>query len=115
MLVHVVLVYAVYALVSQRRIKAIKVGSAKPSQFRENLVEPPESQFVRNNLANQFELPVLFYPLTIALYVTDSVTTFSVTLAWLFVISRYIHAWIHITSNRIVFRRPKETLPCGKE
>ena len=61
---------------------------------------------MRNNLANQFELPVLFYPLTIALYVTDGVTTFTVTLAWLFVISRYIHAWIHITSNRIRFRRP---------
>ena len=87
-------------------IQAIAAGSAKASQFRENQVEPSESLFARNNLANQFELPVLFYPLCVSLYVTAGVDLFTVILAWLFVASRYIHAWIHTTTNRIRHRRP---------
>ena len=106
MFAHVALIYGVYFLISKRRIEAIKAGSAKSSRFRENLVEPPESRFVRNNLANQFELPVLFYTLCIALFVTNGVTLFAVTLAWLFVASRYIHCRIHTTTNRIRHRRP---------
>ncbi len=106
MLAHVALIYSIYVLISRRRIAAVRAGSAKTSQFRENLEEPPESRFVRNNLENQFELPTLFYPLCIALFATDGVTLFTVILAWLFVASRYIHAWIHTTTNRIRHRRP---------
>lgn len=106
MLAHVALIYGVYFLISRRRIQAISAGSAKAAQFRENQVEPSESLFVRNNLANQFELPMLFYPLCVSLYVTDGVNLFTVILAWLFVASRYIHAWIHTTTNRIRHRRP---------
>ena len=61
MIAHVVLVYSIYVLIARRRRAAVRAGSAKPSQFRENVGEPPESQYVRNNLANQFELPVLFH------------------------------------------------------
>ncbi len=106
MLAHVALIYGIYFLISKRRIEAVKAGSARSSQFRENLVEPPESQFVRNNLSNQFELPTLFYPLCIVFYVTEGVTLFTAILAWLFVASRYIHASIHTTTNRIRHRRP---------
>lgn len=106
MLAHVLLVYVVYYWVSKRRIDAVRAGSARSSQFRENQDEPPESLFARNNLANQFELPVLFYPLCLALYVTEGVTLFTVAMAWLFTVSRYVHAWIHTTTNRIRFRRP---------
>ena len=59
----VALTYAIYALISRRRVAAIKAGDATVSQFRENQDEPPQSRFVRNNLANQFELPVLFFVL----------------------------------------------------
>jgi hypothetical protein len=96
----------VYALISRRRIAAIKAGHAKTSQFRENRDEPAESLFARNNLANQFELPVLFYPACLSLFVLDGVSLVPLLLAWLFVASRYVHAWIHVTSNRIRHRRP---------
>jgi hypothetical protein len=110
MLVHVALVYAVYVLISKRRIAAVKAGSAKPAQFRENQVEPPESIFVRNNLANQFELPVLFYAACLSLFVTGGVTIITLALAWVFSLSRIVHAWVHVTSNRIRYRRPIFTL-----
>ncbi|GAB5506408.1 MAG: MAPEG family protein [Rhizobiaceae bacterium] len=110
MLVHVALVYAVYVLISKRRIAAVKAGSAKPAQFRENQAEPPESIFVRNNLANQFELPVLIYAACLSLFVTGGVTVITLALAWVFSLSRIVHAWVHVTSNRIRYRRPIFTL-----
>jgi hypothetical protein len=106
MIAHVVLVYSIYVLIARRRRAAVRAGSAKPSQFRENVVEPPESQYVRNNLANQFELPVLFHSGCLALYVTGGAGLVAVILAWLFVASRYVHAVIHVTTNRIRHRQP---------
>jgi hypothetical protein len=106
MLVQVALVYAVYILISRRRVAAIKAGSARSSQFRENRDEPPESLFARNNLTNQFELPVLFYAACLSLYATGGATVVPVVLAWLFALSRVAHAYVHVTSNRLRYRRP---------
>ena len=110
MIAHVALVYGVYFMMFLRRMSAVRSGSAKVSQFRENRDEPPQSLFVRNNLANQFELPVLFHVCCLALYATAGTGTVAVMLAWLFVLSRYVHAVIHVTSNRIRLRQPAFTL-----
>ncbi|APH73345.1 MAPEG family protein [Aquibium oceanicum] len=110
MIAHVALVYGVYFMMFLRRMAAVRSGSAKVSQFRENRDEPPQSLFVRNNLANQFELPVLFHVCCLALYATAGAGTVAVVLAWLFVLSRYVHAVIHVTSNRIRLRQPAFTL-----
>lgn len=106
MLLQVALIYAVYVLMSYRRKAAIRAGSARTSDFRENRNEPPESLFVRNNLANQFELPVLFFVVCLALYDTNGSNVLTVALAWVFVISRCAHAAIHVTTNRIRHRQP---------
>lgn len=106
MIAHVVLVYIVYGVISERRIVAVQRGSAKTAQFRENREEPAESIFARNNLANQFELPILFHVCCLCLYVTRDVNILTLVLAWVFVASRYMHAAIHITTNRIRHRRP---------
>lgn len=110
MIAHVVLVFIIYALIGLRRRAAVQNGSAKVSQFRENVNEPPESLFVRNNLANQFELPVLFHVVCLALYATAGASLVPVVLAWIFVLLRYVHAFIHVTSNRIRYRQPAFTL-----
>lgn len=103
---HVLLVYIVYAVVSRRRVAAVKAGNARTSQFRENREEPPESVFAHNNLLNQFQLPVLFLAACLCLYVTNGVDIVALALAWIFIASRYAHAWIHVTTNRIGYRRP---------
>jgi hypothetical protein len=110
MLAQVALIYAVYFLMFVRRKEAIKAGSVKISQFRENRDEPPQSLFVRNNLANQFELPVLFFAVCLAFYVTAGASLATVALAWIFVASRFAHAAIHVTSNRLRYRQPAFTL-----
>jgi hypothetical protein len=106
MIAHLVLVYGVYYLLTLNRTRAVKHGSAKVEQFRVNQTEPPESQFVRNNLENQFELPTLFHTVCIAIYVTGSASLYPVLLAWGFVATRYAHSFIHIRTNRIRHRRP---------
>lgn len=106
MIVHVALVIALYALLGMRRAAAVRAGSARISQFRENREEPPESLFARNSLNNQFELPPLFHLACIALFVAGAAGTVAVVLAWLFVLSRYAHAAIHVTTNRIRHRQP---------
>lgn len=106
MVAHVLLVFVLYALLSFRRVGLVRAGKVQASQFRENRDEPGESLVVRNSIANQFELPVLFHVCCVLLYITEADNIVSLVLAWLFVASRYLHAFVHVTSNRIRYRRP---------
>lgn len=57
-----------------------------------------------NNLANQTQLPVLFYVICLLFAGIDAVSVLVLGLAWAFVISRYVHAYVHVTSNYIPAR-----------
>jgi hypothetical protein len=106
MIAHALLVMVLYGLLSLRRRAAVLGGKARVSQFRDNLVEPEDSLFVRNSINNQFELPVLFHVVCLVLLVTGHATLYPILIAWAFVASRYVHAYVHVTSNRIRYRRP---------
>jgi len=106
MIAHAALVFFLYWLLSRRRFAAVRAGSAEAISFRENREEPPESLLVHNNLKNQFELPILFYAVSLALYVSTADNPVTVGLQWIFVLSRFAHSYVHITSNRLRHRRP---------
>ena len=106
MIAHVALVVVLYLLLSARRMRAVREGRARPEQFRENREEPADSLLVRNSIANQFELPMLFYAVSILLYLLDADNPVTVAGGWLFVALRYAHAYVHVTSNRLRYRRP---------
>ncbi|MBB4387211.1 hypothetical protein GGE61_003544 [Rhizobium leguminosarum] len=106
LLAHVALVYGLYVLLGFRRAKMVRVGTIAKSDYRENRDEPAESLVVKNCLANQFELPVLFYACCILLYVTEADNLVALGLAWAFVALRYAHAAIHVTSNDLRYRSP---------
>ena len=105
---HAVLVFILYALLGWRRHTMVKAGRIRISQFRENhaAAEPVESLVVRNCIANQFELPLLFHACCIVLYVTQADNLPAVILAWMFVATRYAHAFVHVTSNNLRYRSP---------
>lgn len=103
---HVALVFMLYALLSMRRSAVVRAGKAERTQFRENRGEPSESLVVRNSIANQFELPVLFHVCCVLCYVTEADSLLAVGLAWIFVGFRYAHAFVHVTSNRLRYRGP---------
>jgi hypothetical protein len=65
---------------------------------------PQRTMQVANAFANQFELPVLFYVLTILAYVTHLAGVVFVVLAWVFVLFRCLHACVHVTSNVVRLR-----------
>jgi len=92
MLAHVLLVYIVYLVMLKRRYGAVKSGEARVSQYKVRSTEPASSVTVANNLINQFELPVLFHVLCLALFVTNGVNYLTLALMWLFVVTRYVHA-----------------------
>lgn len=108
MVAHAVLVFILYALLGWRRRILVQAGRIRISQFRENHAadEPAESLVVRNSIANQFELPLLFHACCIVLYVTQADNLPAVILAWIFVATRYAHAFVHVTSNNLRYRSP---------
>ena len=104
-LAQVLLTYAIYMVVSARRLGAVKAGTAKVSDFKVPSIEPEPSATAARNLVNQFELPVLFYAACLSLYVTGGAGTVAVVAAWAFVLARAVHAYVHVTSNRVRLRR----------
>jgi hypothetical protein len=105
-IVQITLIYVVYYLLFTRRQAAVKAGRARLSQLRDNVIEPEETRFLKNNLTNQYELPVLFIAGCIANYVTGNAGSVALLLAWLFVALRIVHAIIHVGENRMRYRIP---------
>jgi len=56
------------------------------------------------SFANQFELPVLFYVLTILVTITHHADLLFVLLAWIFVLMRILQALVHVTNNNVRVR-----------
>jgi len=104
-LAHICLILGVYIYMGVVKKRAIKEGvvdrqkaSLDPKAWPEYVVK------VSNNLANQFESPTLFYVLTILYYLTNNVSTILIAIMSLYVLSRYLHAYIHVTSNYVPLR-----------
>jgi hypothetical protein len=57
-----------------------------------------------DNFRNLFEVPVLFYVLCISLFITQSVTPLYLWGAWIYVVLRIMHSFIHLTYNRVMHR-----------
>lgn len=104
MVAHALLVFIVYTVLAIRRGHAVKSGEAKVQQFKGRTQEPESSFTAANNLMNQFELPVLFHVVCLAVFVTAGSSYLTVVLAWLFVVSRYAHAYVHLTTNKLKHR-----------
>ena len=65
---------------------------------------PPHIQQIGNSYANQFELPVLFYVLTILAMITRHADILFVVMAWIFVLCRIGQAYVHVTTNEVRHR-----------
>jgi hypothetical protein len=65
---------------------------------------PDQALQIGNAYENQFQLPVLFYVLTILAVIAQKAGIVFVVLAWAFVITRLAHAYVHTTSNDMRMR-----------
>lgn len=96
---HAFLVFCLYALLVVRRAAVVRAGKVERIAFRENLAEPEESRVVNKAIANQFELPVIFYAVSVLLFMTEADNIVAVVLAWFFVAARYLQVAMHLTGN----------------
>jgi hypothetical protein len=84
------------------RYRALKVGEVDPEKVR--LREPnwPARVLqIANAYHNQLELPVLFYIVMLLAMLTKTLDVVVYVLAWMFVLARIAHAYVHVTSNRL--------------
>lgn len=65
---------------------------------------PKDAMAVGNAWLNQFEVPVLFYVLTILALITKQADTLFVMMAWIFVLMRILQAGVFVTSNHVPTR-----------
>ncbi len=87
------------------RIKAVKSGQLRISQFRLNTGEmPSEMQQAARNYSNLFEAPLLFYVAGTIAIAMDVESTAILVFAWLFVAVRLVHSLIHLTYNNVIHR-----------
>jgi hypothetical protein len=87
------------------RVGALKRGEAKIKDVALGQTNwPPRVQQISNSYTSQFQLPVLFYILTTLAMFTRQADYLFVVLAWLFVLARFLHVYIHCTSNYVRHR-----------
>ncbi len=101
-----ILMLAVALRMLQLRIRAVKQDNLHPAYFKLNRGgDAPEYMLkAEQHYLNLFEYPVLFYVISILVYVLQFVDIVSVTLAWSFVVARIVHAYVHMGSNKIIPR-----------
>ena len=98
--VEVILTFALMLRMGVLRSADFRSGAVKPQgvALREP-IWPTRTAQAANSYSNQFELPVLFYVLTILALDTRHAGVLFVALAWVFVIFRLLQAYVHVTSN----------------
>jgi hypothetical protein len=104
-LAHILLIFILYIYLGLVKSRAVKDGNVNRQKASLNTKAWPESVVkVSNDLANQFESPILFYMLSVIYYVTNNVNSILVSIMSLYVLSRYLHAYVHVTSNYVPYR-----------
>jgi len=102
------LTLVVWVYMYARRISFLTRNNITPDQVStpEALARltPPAVSNPSDNLKNLFEMPVLFYAMTLYLFVTKEADAIYVYAGWIFVAFRVLHSAVHCTFNRIMLR-----------
>jgi len=100
--VQVVLTFVLGFMLAGTRTPLLLRGEVKPEQVALRQPNwPARTLQIGYSFQNQFEAPVLFYVLTIIAIITRKADLLFVVLAWVFVVSRLLHAFVHVTSNNL--------------
>lgn len=102
----VLLTAAVLATLFRRRVRAVREGKVSSRYFRiyQGDSEPELSAQAARHFVNLFEAPVLFYAGCLAALALDLGGTLLLSLAWLYVLARVLHALVHLRGNRLRLR-----------
>lgn len=90
----------------KHRIANVKSGAVSPKYFKLMKGQEVPEIIIKTTRCfnNMFEVPVLFYAGCI-IYISLGVDSLiGLAFAWVFVLMRYIQAYIHLTYNHIIHR-----------
>lgn len=88
----------------------VRLGALKARQVRMGDIAlgqkawPERATQISNAYSNQFEIPMLFYALVALALPLRQMDLVMVLLAWVFVVTRYLHAAIYSTTNNLTQR-----------
>lgn len=102
----VLLTLAIWILMYYRRIGEIRTAGINPQRLATSATSANTLKNVSasDNLKNLFEIPVLFYLICIIIEFNGLTSTLYLTLAWCYVILRYLHSLVHVTYNHVMHR-----------
>jgi len=105
---------AVWLLMVIFRNGAVLLGGASLQYFRDYETEPPSEWIERPARAfnNLMQVPTLFYVVMLMMAVFQRVDALQLSLAWMYVASRAIHAAIYILFNYVPFRFAVYAVSC---
>lgn len=107
--VQVLLSFLVGGSMAVARARAIRTMDRKrgnPDLALGRVAWPEDAAKRAANYANQFELPVLFYAVVAFALIAKGADAVMVALAWAFVLTRIVHAAIHVGPNKVRWRTP---------
>jgi hypothetical protein len=104
MLAQVGWTFVLYVWLTVARSRAVARGEVKYSAFALSRNEPADVARITRNLANQFELPVIFYAAVVLLVVIGRVSAIDVLAAWVFVAGRVIHTLVQTLTDDVPLR-----------
>ena len=101
----VALLFFLTVRMAMTRTGAISKGEVKMKDIAlgQDAWSAPVQQ-TSNAYANNLQLPLLFYALVAFAMLTRKADLVFVVMSWLFVASRYAHAYVHVTSDRVPLR-----------
>jgi len=100
--VQVALTFVLLMRLGSGRLRTLSAGNTKVRDIALGESNwPADVTQVGNCFNNQFQLPMLFYVLVVLALVLHKADLLFVIMSWIFVISRVVHAGVHITSNNV--------------
>ena len=100
--VQVALTFVLMYAMAYTRVSAIRRGEVK---VRDTALGQPawpeQATKIGNCYHNQLQLPVLFYVLVAFVLILRKADLLFVIMAWVFVLLRIAHAYVHVTSNYV--------------
>lgn len=106
MMAMVLLTLTVMILLLRRRIAAVKAGEIELKYYKtyQGDTEPDVVKQATRHYINLFETPVMFYAACLVALTTGVASPVLQALAWVYVAVRVAHAYIHLGTNRIIYR-----------
>jgi len=103
--VEVALTFALIFWTARVRTAAVRSGQSKMKDIALGQPNwPARATQIANSYNSQFQIPVLFYLLTVLAIITRHADVVFVVMAWLFVVTRLAHAYIHTGTNYVPHR-----------